>query len=231
MTDNKREQLIKTIEDLFAKANDAAATEAEAMQAGKMAQKLMAKYHIEQLELGKVKDDIVENFVVIRQRHWLYRLMNIVAHNFCCECFTSDKLDKESLKFVKVAKFYGRQTDVLVATKVFKSLLAVAQTGIRKASKRCYELHGTKKGVEKAYTLGFNNAVKTALEENCRALVLVIPQEVKDKYQKTYGNKLKTISLNTKIVGYTRTHQTLEDIYRQGENDGHNAAYRRKLHA
>ena len=36
MTNDKREQLIKTIEDLFAKANDAAATEAEAMQAGKI---------------------------------------------------------------------------------------------------------------------------------------------------------------------------------------------------
>ena len=76
---DNREKLIKTIENLFAKANDKAATEAEAMQAGKMAQKLMAKYHIEALDLGKVTDDIVENYVVIKNREWVYCLMNIVA--------------------------------------------------------------------------------------------------------------------------------------------------------
>lgn len=227
---NNRENIIKAIENLLAKANDKGATEAEAMQASKAAQRLMAKYHIESLDLGKVKDNITGNYTPIRERHWMYMLATIVAHNFCCECFTTDEYDKEQNKFVKVATFYGREIDTVIAQKVFKSLVQTAQTGIRKHSQKYYRLYGTRKGVEKAYTQGFNKAVRQALEENCRALVLVIPQEVKDKYKRKYGSKLKTIKHNARISISTGTEQTIRDIYRQGMIDGRNAAQRRKLH-
>lgn len=226
---NNRENLIRTIENLLAKANDKGATEAEAMQAGKMAQKLMAKYHIEELDLGKVKDDIVENYIVIRERYWMYSLAQIVANNFCCKAFTSSELDRDSLKFVKVAKFYGRDIDTQIAIKVFKSLLSAAQTGIRKQSQNFYRLYGTKKGVERVYANGFLKAVRSELEANCRALVLVVPKEVEDKFELQYSGKLKTIHARPVVVK-DGTQQALHGVFNSGIEDGRNAAQRRKIH-
>ena len=126
------------------------------------------------------------------------------------------------MKFERIAVFYGRDVDTQVAMKVFKSLLTTAQFGIRKYSQQFYKIHGTRKGVEKAYAYGFCKAVKEELESNCRALCLIIPQEVEDKFKLTYS---KTRKRTLSGVNYRR--QDADDIkavYNQGQNDGKEAA-------
>lgn len=220
----KNERILEAIEGLLKKANDKGATKDEAIQAGKMAQKLMKKYKIKELNFSKTTNEIINNYVVISQKHWKYKLLNVVAENFCCCSHLSYELNRETLKFERVAVFYGLDTDVQVAIKVFKFLHDAIMQGIKKEKQKAMSLYRTSKGIEKAYALGFIRAVEEELQSNCRALALVIPEEVSNKYSETYKD-LKTFNLNLSV----KRNKLAENAFDKGYKDGKEVSKKKEL--
>lgn len=219
------ERILEAIEGLLKKANDKGATKDEAIQAGKMAQKLMKKYKIKELNFSKTTNEIINNYIVIRNRTWKTVLLGVVAKNFCCRDYTSEELNTKTLKFEKVAHFYGLDTDVQVAIKVFKFLHDAIIQGIAKEKKKAVSIYGTSVGVEKAYALGFIVAVKRELQSNCRALALVIPKEVNDKYNEELGGKLKTYNIDLSI----NNNNSAAESFHNGIKDGTEIAKKKEL--
>lgn len=74
-------------------------------------------------------------------------------------------------------------------------------------------MFGTSKGIADSYGFGFMQAIRSEMEKQAKALVLVTPKEVDDKVQELFPHARVThtnVSCN-------------EHAYNSGVNDGHNA--------
>ena len=108
--------------------------------------------------------------------------------------------------------FYGYLQDTQVAKLTFEYLFKVGEKGARKACRESYKKYGTETGIYFSYTRGFIQGVKSALEAQCTALMIVTPPEVKEQYEeykieknmKTQGNYRDGSENGTSMRAYNR---------------------------
>ena len=156
-------------------------SEEEARAAALQAQKLLAKYHIDMAEVEGIDLDKTESIeeieVTVGGGHkWKYTLSRVVANNFRCRHFYYGK---------GTVVFYGHQTDAQIAAATFKYLFDLGNRKARTVRAQARrENDGYCDGVFNSYIEGYVQGVKESLEKQCTALVLVIPQDVKDEYEK-----------------------------------------------
>ena len=182
------EKIIEKIRKCLELANNNPSEE-EAKSAALMAQKLLAKYNISMADVEDVVndcDDIVEEVVWFKDlvkwgsaRAWKYELAAIVAKNFRCKHFFYGKSG---------VAFYGHMTDVDVAEEVYAFLFRngdklanrLAHKANRETRKNGYGTNTA--GVYNSFVRGYMNGLREALDKQCTALMIVVPQDVNDAY-------------------------------------------------
>lgn len=200
-----KEQVIEKIKKLLAMAADNS-TEHEAQTALLMAQKLMAKYNVN-VEMTDAKETVAyakEECVHRYDAAYRKPLAKVIADNFRCEYY---------LRGSQIV-FFGRDFDARVAKEAFEYAYEFAMREGNKLENKAYAERGTAKGVHSSYTAGFIAGLKSALEAQCTALMVVTPQDVKDEFANMSANWGKArggFRLNSNIDA---------EAWRQGHHDG-----------
>lgn len=215
----EHEKVIQTIKKVLALSKNNP-SEGEAKMAAKKAQELLAKYHIdlaeiEGIDLDKV-DEIDEVRVELQAKKWKYDLASIVADNFRCRHFYYGK---------STLVFYGHKTDATIAAETFKELFNIGNICAGREVDKVFKETGTSAGVYNSYVLGFCHGLREALAEQCQALMLVVPEDVKtsfDERSKNFKN-MKSAGLNTVY------NKSCRDAYAHGVETGRSAMSRKKL--
>ena len=190
----KMESIINKISKLLTYTEENGCTEAEAISASMMAQKLLAKYHLSMADVrgeGEKEDITQVTAFTGTGKKWKYRLASAVANSYACQNYYVG-----SEKIV----FYGYESDALAARRVFVYLFEVgnrlAGQYVRKRreeneGKKWYEQEPTL-GVFNSFVDGFCQGVQSELEKQCTALALVIQPEVQSAWE-DFSAKFGTI--------------------------------------
>ena len=165
-----QEKIMDKIRALLEKTVENGASQEEAIAAAKMAQKLMAKYKIEEVKTPEPEEIDSTEFELMRQ--WQAELANVLAKNLCCRCIRST--DNGKSRIITMGKAQDRE----VWRQMFESFFVLIYNGIKAEKKKAKENFGHCRDVELAYARGFIQAVNEAMGEQCRALALVVPDEV-----------------------------------------------------
>lgn len=222
----ENEKIMNKIMALLNKTVENGATEQEAIAAGLMTQRLMKKYKIsEVVDITKPKE-VIRNDVKIKTKTWITSLAGVIGDNFCCKVIRTRAINVITRKPEYIIKFYGYKQDVKVATKMFNVLCELIDRGIVKQKALAKRKYGTSKGVQNAYASSFIRAVNKALSEQCKALQLVISNQVVAKVNEMHPG-IKDRTVRFKIEYYSEA--AISDDRKQGEIDGREATERRKL--
>lgn len=191
-----RERAIELIQKLLRTAQDKGASENEAMIAALRAQEIMAKYNVTITDVeDDEEDEIVKSgFSTGTGNKWKYNLAHVIADNFCCKCYW---LGREKVVF------YGYKRHAEVAREVFRFLY---NTGNRLATNYYFRVRNAGRntnGVKNTFLIGFTYGVKSVLEKQCTALMLVTPKEVEEQFNETIARGARTISNTINHSGST----------------------------
>ncbi len=172
----ERETIIDKVKKLFALAGNNP-SESEATLAALKAQELLAKNNISMEEiLDEEPEGVIHGVVWANNRQWRTRLANIIAPNFKCKNFLRREGSKRGIVFV------GHETDVKVAIQTFDFLFKtggrLANEFVRQRRSEGYRIDG----LYNSYVIGFCHGIKAALDQQCRALMIIVPEDVNDNY-------------------------------------------------
>lgn len=197
----ENQKIIETIKKVWELSQNNPSKE-EAQAAALKAQELMAKYHLSISDIDMKDNEIDEIYVEVGLGHkWKYQLARIVAKNFCCKHFLYGK---------DTIVFYGHKTDIRIATNVFQNLF---YTGNQLAGKEYRDVKsrgGWTDGLVNSWLSGYLAGIKSVLDAQCTALMIVVPEDVETSYaEKTAGfkkSKTRNIGINDYAMfnkGYT----------------------------
>lgn len=228
-TGKKREEIIDRINKLLEVTQEHGATEAEAVQAALMAQRLIAEHDVGEGELGGTSEkEPIEDVEVKITRRWADNLAVVVAENFRCKAYFMLRPEPGSRRRTRNATFLGYRSDAQAAALVFDRLYRVgtrlANQAVAQERLACpagYEVNTA--AVFNSYALGFIDGVRTELEKQSQALMLVCPAEVEASY---LGMGLKR---GKKWRGQVASDDA--DIRQNGRNAGRDAVRAARLGA
>ena len=196
-----KEQLMNKVNKLLALAGNNPSQE-EANSAYMKAQKLIAEYNLNMDEFSEDKEDIVMMPCVHSNNEgYRTRLAMVLAANFRCRAIMSGN----------TVNFLGYKTDVEVCVQVFNHAYKVSHNaGLR--LERQYRKEGySTRGVANSYYNGFCAGIKEVLDAQCRALMIVVPDEVdKNLAERSQG----------RYRGGMRMRGYDSDAYSSGKRDG-----------
>ncbi|RRD38801.1 DUF2786 domain-containing protein [Leptotrichia sp. OH3620_COT-345] len=208
--DEKREKIIEKVKKLL-KLSQKNSNAAEAESAALKAQKLMAEYKIEIANTEEIDEVSIEDTIFLKYgRKWSYLLAEIIANNFCCKTFIKGNYG---------VTFFGEKMDVEICKNVFFYLY---KYGDRTAKKLIRDLKKNGHNTRAAYNVfaeGYCSGIRKKLNEQCKALVLVIPEHV----QKTFNERAKNMkgieaTLNTEYID-----PAIFNMYDVGKKEGYTA--------
>lgn len=213
----ENEKIIAKIKKLFALAENNPSEE-EAKVAALKAQELLAQYHIEYADVEEIDLDRVEELdeiiVDVPAKKWKYTLANIVAKNFRCKHFFYGK---------QRVVFYGHQTDAKIASETFKYLFNMGNRLGMRLYNEARNAYRNTSNIYNSCVLGFCRGIEQALAEQSRALMVIVPEDVKDGYEKKISGA-RTMNISG-ISAYRG------DAYERGRQQGYNAMKRNALNA
>jgi hypothetical protein len=141
VSDERREQILRSVRRLLADASSGSVDEVQATNAAKLAHALCAKYHIESDELlgdrppETVKDTMLENY----DEPWRRILGHHVSELFFCRYLASatTRVGARSGRAQKALlhQFYGREHNVVVAKEMTRYLIDTVNRLGREASR------------------------------------------------------------------------------------------------
>lgn len=207
---SKIEEVIRKVQKLLALADQSRnPSEAEAIAASMQAQKLLAKYNLEIADItGEEKKEEIEQVIadVGTGNKWKYTLANAIADSYCCKCYYHG---------AEMIVFYGYQSDVLIASRVFMYLFKVGNSLATKYVKaRRDNGEYRTQGLYNSFCSGFCAGVRSELQKNCTALMLVTPQAVIESFDK-YSESFKKVDHRIDMNDW--------DAYSTGEVEGKRA--------
>lgn len=191
MTNENREAIITKIKKLLEMTEGNGATPAEAVQFALKAQKLMADHNVEEHELcdGYANEPIETAFAQAKTtRHWRNFLAKAIANNFRCRWYTNYFAETRGARR-KTAHivFYGYRHDAQAAALVFDRLYEIgerlAREYVQKEKRKLepgYQLDA--RFIRDSYTFAFVDGVRSELEKQSQALMLVRPKKVDESY-------------------------------------------------
>lgn len=177
---DKQQKVMERINNLLNKTVENGCTVEEAASAAKMAQKLIAKHHVDMREFSESED--VDAETATCSTPWQTTLATTISRRMCCDVIyeTIPNTRKRRLTFV------GHDTDRKAVIELWDKLVKVCNDGI-KIEKRIYkDRYGSARGVAESYARGFIRAIREAMDEQCRALMLVVPEEVNNKVKEIF---------------------------------------------
>jgi hypothetical protein len=162
--------------------------EHEARSALLKAKKLMAQHKISETDLENIENKKVKTvhtpFTCSKRREpWMANLSAVIGENFCCQAIGGHRRNKQT----NTIGFVGFEDDIDACVAIFEYAVTCVRDGIEKIKKEWqgYSREYRKKLCD-GYGFGFSSGVATAFErqketdETGWALVMVIPQEVKE---------------------------------------------------
>lgn len=207
------EKIIDRIKKLLSLAGNNP-NSAEAGAAALKAQELMAKHGV---SVETCEDDIPEKIDIVTVQtdsgaKWKRSLATVIAQNFRCKTFTYGK---------KTIAFYGKETDAKAAMEVFNFLLHTGHKLAMKARADLKKQTGLGDGAYNSFALGFLHGVKEKLDEQCKALMIVIAPEVETEFAEFIkGAKTSSNSFNQPIN---------PNLFNRGKREGRDAMSSRQL--
>lgn len=183
----KEQKIIETIKKCLALASNNPSEE-EARAAALKAQQLLAKYNIAladvetiEKQTEEIKEEVVWFKDVVKgvARAWKYELADVVARNFRCKHFFYGKSG---------VCFYGHVTDAIAAAEVYKYLFAMgdrmADRAMRKVLRQYHNqgLSAKVSGIYNSWVKGFLAGLKSSFDAQSTALMIVVPEDVKEQY-------------------------------------------------
>ncbi|MBQ9001389.1 MAG: DUF2786 domain-containing protein [Eggerthellaceae bacterium] len=179
----QREEAIGKIRKLLALA-DGNANENEAVAAALKAQKLIAEFDVQAAEIsdGVPQGNPVEVRTAAYSRaDWRNWLASAVADGFRCKRYVSmTSLGKRRVEKEQV--FVGFELDARAASMTYERLAEVGERLAREECSRRRRLHGSARGVRNSFLHGYVAGIRSELEKQCQALLLVTPKAVADYY-------------------------------------------------
>lgn len=176
------EKIIQTIRKLLELSKNNPSEE-EAKSAALKVQEMLAKYHIDMKEVESIDIDKVESIDEVRvdipAKKWKYKLANIVADNFRCKHFYHGK---------GTLVFYGHTTDANIAAETFKYLFNIGNRLAGREVDKVFGETGTSANVYNSFVAGFCAGIEEALGEQCKALMIITPEDVKTSFEEMSKN-------------------------------------------
>lgn len=211
------ERIMEKIRALLEKTVENGASEAEAIEAAKAAQRLMAKYKID--EVTTAEPEKIDSTEMEISRQWQAQLANVLAKNLCCRVVltTADR----KTRFVVM----GKEKDRAVWRKMFESFFILIYRGAKAERAKAKEEYGHARDIETAYAMGFIRAINEELGQQCRALALVIPEEVNEATRERFPH------LRTQHGRNIHGNMATRAANASGYSDGKNAAGQRRISA
>lgn len=206
----KFEKIRELINKLLAVTVENGATENEAIEATLKVQRLLAKYDMEYADITTTKEGIITEECETSNDLWKNGLAVIVANNFCTKAYLNGN---------NHVIFYGYKRHCETAKEVFIKLYEFGRKRATEIFKEYRNNNYNVKGIKNQFYMGFLDGVKSALEVQSRALMIVTPKEVVEKY-----NELGLLKRKTRI-----TYNKDKTIYNRGYNAGREVASRKEI--
>jgi hypothetical protein len=217
-----RENIIEKIRNLLNKSTENGASPAEAAQAALLAQRLIAKYEIQDNELYETTSyEVIEVSSDLSYRKFKYTLGQVIADNYRCRLYWHQEGRKHAAVFV------GRTVDANAAAIVYNKLYNCVNDYANSESRK---YRGQGGGLYGAYynsaAVAFIDGIRAELEKQCKELMLIRSREVDETFENlTAGwGRIKNTSLNT--AGYHNYEQGVQagrDAVRGGRISGQKA--------
>lgn len=202
------------IEKLLAKTIENGCTVEEAASAAKMVQRLIKKYHVDLAEIGDEPEKAdSERLDAKSVKKWEMRLVSAIARNMRCEVIISRRYVATSVNRKSFVYVIGMDADRKAVISLYEKLRKICKVGMKKEQDYHKKMFGTSKGIADSYGFGFMQAIRSEMEKQAKALVLVTPKEVDDKVQELFPHARVT---HTNVA-------CNEHAYNNGVNDGRNA--------
>ena len=199
-------KLLQKIQKLLALAESD--NEAEAKNAMLKAQKLLAKNNLTLEEVSSAKFSEPSIVVTMGSHKWNAKfripLAKILAENFRCETFLSNNQ----------ICFFGHADDCRICTEVFNSAYSFIYSRGNKVYNEVKKRGGETKGIFNSYAMGFLYGLDNALKIQAKALMIVTPKEVTEKFTE--------LSRNFKTKRNAGLNGTDYSAYNKGRADGEN---------
>ena len=188
-------------------------SEQEAQAAALKAQQLIAKYNLDlSKEVGtKVTYKLVEA-VHSNNEGFRKQMAAIIAENFRCK----------AILIGNKVNFFGREADAEACTASFNYLYRVCHNIGERFERQARKEGRSTKGVANSYYRGFMEGIRDALGEQSKALAIVTPEDVKDKFAERFPNLRKGTG-GMQNNGYDSA------AYHRGREDGKHSFGRRQL--
>lgn len=221
------ERIIEKIRKCLALANNNPSEE-EAKAAALQAQKLLAKYNISMADVTELEQEVEEIVEVATwfkdivkgvARAWKYDLADIVARNFRCKHFFYGK---------RAVVFYGHKTDAEAASEVYKYLFSMGDRLANRVTYRVlreYHKRGESaqvSGIYNSWVKGFLKGLKEGFDKQCTALMIVVPEDVKEAYTEK-SKSFRHMSAGMRNTGFN------SEAYNDGFTTGKGAMAQRSL--
>lgn len=213
------EKIIQTIRKILELSKNNPSEE-EAKSAALKAQEMLAKYHIDMREVESIDIDAVESIEEVRvdipAKKWKYKLAQIVADNFRCRHFYIGK---------GTLVFYGHKTDADIAAETFKYLFNVGNRLAGREVDRVFGETGTSANVYNSFVAGFCKGIEEGLSQQCLALMIVTPEDVKTSFAERTKN-MSSMNCGAMRIGLNKH---CMDAYESGKTEGRHAVRSRQL--
>lgn len=199
-------KVLEKIQKLLALAESD--NEAEAKNAMLKAQKLLAKNNLTLEEVSSANFSEPEIVVMNGIHKWNAKfripLAKILAENFRCETFLSNNQ----------ICFFGHADDCRICREVFNSAYSFIYSRGNKVYNEVKKRGGETKGVFNSYAMGFLYGLDNALKIQAKALMIITPEDVTEKFTK--------LSRNFKTKRSNGLNGTDYSAYNKGRADGEN---------
>lgn len=209
--DANRDSIIEKIKKLLAMTERSGCTQAEAIQAALMAQKLIAEHNVSASEMSESTCEPIEEIsgeYFKGGQSWALILASVVAAAFRCKYYRR----KEAGARYYYAVFVGHKSDASAASLVYSNLyntcvkLSRAHASAeRKTVRKQMRDEGypewyvkdyagrVGREAEKSFSYGFMMGAKTELEKQTEALMLIVPADVEEAYEAKNLKKARRI--------------------------------------
>lgn len=208
-----QDTLFRKVQALLALAGNNP-NENEAKAAALKAQELIAKYS---LDMSQASGDKIEYTLVraVHSNNEGYRkpLAVIIGTSFRCR----------AILFGNIVHFFGRKQDAEACAEVFNYLYRVSHNIGLRLEREARKTGENTHGVANSYWKGFMAGLKISLDKQCKALAVVVPQDVNDEVSKRFNLQPGTGGMRD--TGHVRS------AFAKGYEDGRHANNRNQLEA
>ena len=206
MTDTNK--MLEKVQKLLALAGNNP-SEQEAKAAAMKAQKLIAQYN---LDLSATSSEEVIQYKLLKAEHpnnngYRGQLAAILAPNF----------RYKTIYLGTDIHFFGREGDVDTCVGVFNYLYKTMRTNGCRQERIAQKEGRNAHGVANCYWAGFMRGLKDELGAQSKALAIIVPEDVKDKFTEKFPHTGVNSRMGVKHTGYDK------GAFDTGYTDGRNS--------